>query len=752
MPTPCPLHPLPEPDGARRMPTLGLLPVIAISAAVAGPALAQTTGGTVQLDTIVVDGPKGNEAATEYTTTESGSDKVLTPILDTPKTIKVITRREIAERGQTSLTDILRATPGITLGTGEGGNPAGTMPSIRGNNATNDILVDGFRSPLRTEYEAFNLETVEITKGPGGTAAGTGSTGGTINLTSKTPIAGETFNDAALSFGTGAYKRATLDMNRSFGDLGLRLNLMAQDADSLYGRDGRTSKRLGLAPSLSYRIGDATTLTAGLYYYKDNDILDYGVPLTSATTETLPFARGSGTPEDPYLPMDVRTSAFYGIPERDKHEGITRSGFLRLDHEISPTLTWSTTLRKASNSNWYVVSLPNGTATESTRSNRQSSRKGEDLAFNSQLTGEAYLGGLKHTFAIGVDLSDAEVSTMGITVTNPPGFSGNTPYDDPDPTTSWAGGTITHGPATSISSYRTRAIYAFDVVELSPQWELSFGLRYDKFKAETFSVASGTVTNANSSSFWNGNLGIVYKPAGNGSVYVSVGTSANPAGEGNGVGGGPNSSLDALAPERAYSYELGTKWALFDERLFVSAALYLTRKDNARVTGFDPDGIATTQNIGRTRTQGLELDVAGQINDRWGVSAGYAYIDGKIVDGGYNCDGTVCTPSPNNGTRITATPMHSLSLWTTYAVNDRLTLGGGAQYVGKRNLNATGTVALPSHWRVDLMASYKVSETTAIRFNANNVFDEQLYSGNRGNGWANVEPGRNFSLTLAHSF
>ncbi len=746
--------PLSETDlASRAKPTLGLLPLLAVTAAIASPAMAQQSGDDkrTNLGTIILESGTVavGEAASGYKVSESSNDKVLTPLLDTPKTIKVITRKEMQERGQTSLADVLRTTPGITLGTGEGGNPAGVMPTIRGGNATNDILVDGFRSPLRTDYEAFNLETIEITKGPGGTASGTGSTGGTVNLTSKTPVKGD-FNDVSLSFGTGAYKRATLDMNRDLGDLGLRLNLMVQDADSLGGREGLTSERFGIAPSISYRISDATKLTAGLYFYKDEGLIDYGVPLSTATTPDA-FRRGSGTAADPFLPADVPTDHFYGLQNRDFNDVETRSAFVRLDHELAPNLTWSTMLRATRNEKGYVVSLPAGIAGGLvSRATRSSDRVGEDVALNSQLTGEAELWGMKHRFAFGVDLANTEVTAMiGPTITNPAGFDPASPYANPDPYIPWGGTIVRNGPNT-ITKYKTRGIYAFDVVELAPQWEASFGLRFDKFDASTYSVASGAVTNENDSSFWNGNLGLVYKPSDNGSVYFSVGSSANPAGEGNGVGGGPDSSLSELDPERAYSYELGTKWSLFDNRLFLSAAVYLIEKDNARQT----NEFGEAANIGKTRSQGFELDVAGQINDRWSVSAGYAYTDARIVDAGFTCTGTpaVCTPSANNGSRVAGTPLHSFSLWTNYEVNDKLSVGGGATFIDERPLNAAQTVMLPDQVRVDLTAAYNITDTTAIRFSANNIFDEQLYSGNRGNGWANVEPGRNFVLTLNHSF
>jgi catecholate siderophore receptor len=614
------------------------------------------------------------------------------------------------------------------------------MPTIRGFSSTNDIQVDGIRSALRTEYEIFNIETVEINKGPGGTIAGTGSTGGTVNLTSKVPLEGN-FNNATLTYGTGAYKRTTLDSNRDFGDFSARLNLMYQEADSLYGRDGRTSERYGVAPSFSYKLSEQTKITAGLYYYKNKDALDYGVPLSNANTPSQ-YKRGSGSSSDPFEAVDVPTDSYYGINDRDFHDAEDKSAYVRLDHEISSSLRLSTTLRKTESSNAYVVAVPSSTGTGVTRTSRSSNRDSDDLAFNTQLTGEALLFGLKHKFGFGADVSNSQVNVKSLTVTNASGFDSTTSYTDPDTGVDW-NGTITQGGRTSYTAYQNRGIYAFDVVEIAPKWEASFGLRYDSYKATTTTTSTGAVVQ-NDSSFWNANFGLVYELTDNGRIYGSIGSSSNPAGEGNGIGTNNTTSLNDLDPERSYNYELGTKWLLFNDQLAINAAIYRVVKDNARVT--DEDGF--TENIGKTVSKGLDLDIAGKITDAWSVSLGYAYLNAKIVNGGYSNG----LPSTSNGTQVVGTPKHSISLWSTYALNDRLTLGGGAIYTDRRNLNAAGTAIIPSQVRVDLMAAYNFNETTAVQINANNIFDEQLYSGNRGTGFVNVEPGRNFAVTLKHSF
>ncbi|VDC30676.1 TonB-dependent receptor [Pseudogemmobacter humi] len=733
---------------ARPLPTLGLLPVLAVSAVMAGEAGAQTvrTADEQDLGTILLQaGGEGGEAANSYKVTESDNDKATAPLLDTAKTVTVITSKQIKERGATSLTEILRTTPGVTLGTGEGGSPAGDKPLIRGFDAQFDIMVDGMRTGARTSYEAFNLETVEVAKGPDSTYAGRGSAGGSINLNTKAPVEGE-FDEASLSFGTGSFKRATLDSNRSFGDLGLRLNLMVQDADDLGGRKGVTSERYGIAPSLSYQIGENSKVTAGLYYLKDNDMVDYGVPFTGANTDPA-WRRGSGTIDDPYLPMDVPTDWFYGIHSRDFREVESASGYLRFEHDFSDNLRWTSVLRKNRDTNVYVVTKPNanlagvaGTRLESRNANKLT----ETLSFNSQLSGSANWLGVDHSFVVGVDISREKTSSGAVTITNPDGsaiVTGGIPVvgwgDAPNPWVNYPV-LVTVGPYNQFSTTKTRAVYAVDTISFSSQWEATIGLRYDDFRVSFDETTPARLDN--NSYMLNGSAALNYKPAENGSVYLAFSTSSNPSSEGAGLGGNPSAATVNLDPERSKSYELGTKWSLFQDRLLLTGALFMTEKDNMRVT----TSPGVTELVGNTTVKGVELSAAGQINDQWGIVAGYVYTDAELKD-----DGPTAT---NDGNMIAGVPKHSFSLWSTWDLANGVTLGGGATYMSKRYVNAANTAAVPAAWRVDLMASYALNDATSLRLNVNNVFDEQLYGGSWNGQFVNVEPGRNFTLSLNHSF
>lgn len=744
--------------------TLGLLPVLAISTGIAAPGFAQTTTTTtikkpdsVELDEITLQGASG-DTSKSYTVEGTSSQKSPAPLIDTPKSVTVITKKEIQERGATTLADIMATTPGITIRAGEGGTQAGDNIYIRGFDASSETLIDGVRNSARTSYEAFNLESVEVTRGSDGAAVGAGSEGGSVSMNTKKPLPGK-FDEVSLSFGTGAYKRATLDSNREFGAFGARLNLMYQDADDYQGKKGKTSKRYGVAPSLSYAISDRTKVTAGIYYYKNKDMPDYGVRM-SGTATNPDYAVGSGTAADPWQPIDVPTGTFYGTPGRDFTDNSNSSIYARVDHDFSDQLKFSATVRKNHDVTKYVVTQPATTATGITRGQKSTNRKTDTLSLNAQLSGDMELMGLRHRFGLGVDVSRAETTAYRWLVdgvlggTIPSG--GEVSYVGPD--LGYTPVSFGTGTRSSFAKVNTRSVYAFDVVDLAPKWEATFGVNWTSFDAgnHSYDTDGSTVTAEASkkSILTNGSAGIVFKPTENGRIYASISTASNPVGlSSTASSSSTSSSSTSLDPETSTSYELGTKWALFDSQLLLSANLFRTEKDNMRVLG--DDGV-NYDNVGKSRAKGIEIGFAGQITEKWGVSGGYVYQDVISVDGGSSTNAIA-----QQGKQIAKIPKNSFSLWTTYAYNDQLTIGGGATYVDKRVAayttdsvtgDAYASAIVPDSWRVDLMASYAFNEDTSLQLNVNNVFDEHIYGDSHSTQHVYVEPGRNYTVTLRHRF
>ncbi|WP_112311867.1 TonB-dependent receptor [Pseudogemmobacter bohemicus] len=719
------------------MPTLGLLPVLAISAAVAGEANAQTTAEGENLGTVVLHaGGEQGEAANSYTVTEASSDKFTGPLVDTPKTITVVTQRQMEERNATSVLEVLRTTPGVTLGSGEGGTPMGDRFFIRGYQAATDMMIDGVRNLGRTSSESFNVESVEVVKGPGGAYSGRGATGGSVNLVTKQAHLGESFNHVSATIGNGKHKRLTYDGNFDLGqDMALRLNLMAQDS-GVPGRDVIEDDRKGIALSFTKGFG-ASKLSLSLSHDETSGIPDLGVPMDTAAWRGSPL-----TTTNPGRPIEVMdASAFFGSAYRDFRDVKNQAASLKFEHEFSDSLSWNTTLAWIGSEQYYAVTRPTVNAAGNVvRDLRSGGKKNRAAAFQTGLNGSFETGSLKHDFAIGFEYSKEKIASA--TSTGAPSVT-TTPIINPNPYGPVTGSIVWTGWGAPIET-TTKALYVFDTIQFDPQWSLDLGLRYDKYE-----VADASRTRKDN--MLNYSAALVYKPAENGTVYFAIGTSSNPSGECAGMAGGADGAgactLTAanvnLEPEKSKSFELGTKWELFENRLLFSASIFRTEKKNARVT--DPISGVGVALAGESLAQGIEIGVAGQINDQWGVSFGYAYTDAEVVKGGGR-------PATLDNKEMQFNAKNSFSLWSTYAVNDKLTVGGGATFTDKRWLDAANTLILPSQWRFDAMVSYEVAENTLLQVNVNNLFDERLYDASHVGLFANRAPGRSVTAKIDYRF
>jgi catecholate siderophore receptor len=329
---------------------------------------------------------------------------------------------------------------------------------------------------------------------------------------------------------------------------------------------------------------------------------------------------------------------------------------------------------------------------------------------------------------------------------------------NPNPNDPW-NSSITRNYNGTNTKATSRAAYVFDTIELDPQWLLNVGLRYDTFDtvANTNAVPSATVKARskikNDSQFFNWQAGLVWKPAENGSIYASYATSASPAGGlvGEGADGNPLSAGAAtsdLQPEETVNYELGTKWDLFHDRLSLTAAVFRTEKKNTRIL---VDAL-TYENGGESRVDGLELSASGKLTDQWQVFAGYSYLKSELVDPGLNGRNGVIGSGSSKGNQMPNTPKNSFSLWTTYDVTPKLTIGGGAFYVDEVYGDAGNTVYVPSYTRYDAMASYKLTKNVDLQLNVQNLTDKTYYDKAFAAHFANQAAGRTAMLTTSFHF
>ncbi|UST64929.1 TonB-dependent siderophore receptor [Pseudomonas moraviensis] len=730
----------------------------------------KASGNAIALDATAITGEA--QDTTSYQVEKASSPKYTAPLVDTPRSVTVIPQQVLKDTGALNMQDALRTVPGITFGAGEGGNPQGDRPFIRGFDAQGDTYLDGVRDTGSQSREIFAVENIEVSKGPNSAIGGRGAAGGSINLVSKKAHLGNSF-DGGFTYGSDQTQRYTLDGNYQFSDSAAgRLNLMSHESN-VAGRDKVDYDRWGIAPSLAFGLGTDTRVNFDYYHLESNDTPDSGIPYTIPTGGST--ARTKSNPDKPYAGGDHHN--FYGL-DRDFRKGRTDTATFAIEHDLNDTLTIKNTLRHGTSMQDYILTQPDdskGNVNNGSVWRRANTRVSntETTTNQTDLFGTFYVAGFKNSFSTGVEYTreqsekssynvntDTTPRTSAVTTNCNPGLIGAasgyncTSLSNPNPNDPW-NGAISRNYAGTDTQADTYALYVFDTLELSEQWLVNMGLRYDHFDTDykSYNAAGRTTSKGDDTSeFVTSQFGVVYKPAENGSIYASYATSATPPGntlgegqEGNPLGGTPDRSGNLLSsdmePETTKNYEIGTKWDLLNDRLSLTADIFRTEKENARVQV----DTSSYENAGKTRVQGFELSASGRITDKWQVFAGYAFMDSEQVDGGP-------LGRANDGNDLPNTPKNSASLWTTYQVTPKLTIGGGAFYVDDVYGSVANTTMVDSYVRYDAMAAYKLTKNVDLQLNVQNLTDETYYDKAFSTHFANQAAGRTALLSTNFHF
>ena len=712
---------------------------------------------------------------------QSANSKFVAPLLDTPKSVSVISKQLLKDTQITTLSDALRTVPGITLGAGEGGNPNGDRPFIRGYNSESSMYVDGVRNATSQNREMFAIEQVEVTKGSASALGGAGTSGGSINMISKVAKKGDSL-EGSVGSGTDNYQRITLDGNKDFGNgIAARVAVMGHHNEKAGQSDGAEYKRAGIAPSITFGLDTPTRATLGYYYLKSDDTPDSGIPYNNPFAATNANAKFNGNGK----PIDVKQGEYYGWKDRDFQKQENQIGTIKLEHDLTDNLTITNTAVYNNSKNDYLWTNPDDSrgnfysATGALTGNvwaRANSRVADTDTFTDQLalTGKFNTGFLKHSFNLGAEYSDQETDRTqyiidGLTSTGaahnackPADITSGwcTSVQNPNRGT-WMGSISTVGADSYNIQSKNTSVYFLDNIELHPQWLLDLGVRWDKYKTEqtmTYGSLNSAVTATkptakagdqvaieNDKDFINWQAGVTFKPTENSSIYASYATSSNPVGVDGGDGSeGITAAINNLKPEEVKTYELGTKWDVLNDKLNLTAAIFRTEKTNTRATTTE----GTTSNIGETRVDGIELGVTGNITEKWAVMAGYTYLDSELVDGGFTKVGDDYVPNPSNGNQVQNVAKNSATLWTTYAVLPQVTIGGGATYMDKVFGNATNTKWVPSYVRYDAMARYNVNKNVDLQLNVNNLSDKRYFTKAYASHYATEAEGRSAVLSV----
>ncbi|HPE46867.1 MAG TPA: TonB-dependent siderophore receptor [Hyphomonas sp.] len=729
---------------AIRRPRSLRMPVTMCAAIVVGaatPALADDSGEpelrneTITVTDVTADTNPYGDPDAPYRAIRSASGLFTEDLLDTPKSITVITDETLHDLGAKSFRDLFRAQPGITLGTGEGGNAFGDRIFIRGFDARNDVYVDGVRDPGVGSRETFAVQQVEILKGPSSAFGGRGTTGGAVSLVSKKPGKGD-WGDVEFTLGSDATRRATLDVNHEISDtLTVRINAMTHDSE-VAGRDHVFNDRWGIAAAAEWTPTDALTFGFDYYHLSTDYLPDWGHPYD--VENNRPFA--------------VRRDNFYGVLSRDFGETFADVYTANARWVISPAIEFDTILRYGQSKNAYTASAPERPDAVARTVSANAKRRDAVTDYwtnQSRFTFRFDTGAIGHTLVTGIELSREETlnRTRAFTecATLPCIGTASNPLldlDHPDNTIPWGSDTEVTGRPTITTE--TAALYALDTLTFSPQWEAFVGIRADSYSADT----SGLTPERNSDSdFVNWHAGLVYKPIENASIYGSFSSASNPPCEQLDAFaldyGGCDALVAAMDPVENNSLELGAKYNL-GGHLDLTAAVFQITRDGVPISNGRG---ATTAGSQDQEVQGVEFGVAGNLTDKWSLFGGLTLFETEITDS---------TDATQIGEMFPNVSEQSFTLTSRYQITHRFHLGGTAGYNSEKfgGTVAAGSTFVPDYWRFDFFGGYQIADNMEVTFNILNATDELYYDAlyRSGTPFSYVAPGRSALVTLDIDF
>jgi catecholate siderophore receptor len=646
----------------------------------------------------------------------------------TPQSVTVVSQQLLESQAATRLTDALRNVPGITLNSGEGAARGDTV-NLRGFAAFNDFFLDGIRDAAVYTRDSFDLQSVEVVKGPSAVLFGRGSTGGAINQVSKAPLL-TPLDELTAEYGTNNLYRATADVDTPIAPgMAARLNLMRESSD-VAERDLVHNGRWGVAPAIGFGLGGRDTFTLAYLHQQENDLPDVGVPFVDGRLPPVP------------------RHAFYGLAS-DRATADDDIATARYVHSFSDDLTLADTLRYANYDFGNRFDAPNfghsvpapGQPLADILVGRDApSSSGEQTNLDEQLdvTARLQTGPISHALVAGVEI--ARQSSRLERYTNPfnanNGWIPETPLPAPDP--------YERSPFEPIASQQetlapSGGAYVIDTLSLGRVVSLTGGFRYDWFDARyrQLTFASGALLQLTERNrLGSPRAALLLSPTAHQSYYLSYGTSFDPSAEALTL----TTRTANLGPVRARTYEAGAKSDWLGGRLLLTGALFRTEIDNAQTN--DPDNPSITVLNGDQRVDGLELDASGYLTRHWELYGGYSYLDGRTLASGTAA--YVGKVMPN-------VAHDSLNLWSEYELPAGWEIGGGANWLGKRFADSAEAANVPGYVVWNAMVSYTLSPHLQLQLNGLNLFNRRYYGGLYYTSAAenHAVPGAGRSMTLS---
>lgn len=718
---------------------LGALMLASLSPLAPSALAQQAADDTVQeLPTVQVRAEAEKPDGARATVTRVG--KVLQDPHDVPQAVTTVTQSVMEQQQVGSLREALRNVSGLSFNAAEGGRSGDNM-NLRGFYTFGDMYLDGIRDTAQYNRETFNLEQVDVLRGAGAMLFGRGQAGGVINQVSKTPLRFDRYQVSG-SAGTDDYREVTADLNKAINDeTAVRLNLMQRDEGSWRSNPATGTEpeihRQGAALSLGLNQRTTNQFWINHYWSKTNDNPDYGVR----------FDAGTRNPGE-----QLPTRYFWGN-DKTFDQGDTRITTLINELKLSPLTQLRTQLRAADYKRSYWAKTPDLSippdALASVGGNPTRTMDYQTITLQSDLSTRLVLSGMKHELLTGIEYlkEDSYRKTLqNFGTSQAPDFR---PHQE-----------STTANATAFTSH-SYALYAQDTVEFMPQWKAMLGVRHDKLSANYSSTTSPKLRYGENSY----RSALSFHPSDTTHYYLGWSDSFSPTADLYQL------TVQPLPAERSDVVELGAKWLLAEGDLALRAALYQATKNWERNADLESTAAILTK---KRRTNGLELEAAGRLSEKWEVFSGLAFMNAKMLEVSENWlvqngapTNTLVYGSPDYvGKRARNTPKYTFNLWTSYQINGQWKIGGGVETKGDRhafnpsNSNNVQPAAAPtlngayhpntapSYARWDAMVAYEY-RNWGLRLNVKNVFDKLYYDSVYDNGGFSVPGTRRAAILTA---
>ena len=652
----------------------------------------------------------------------SGALKMQLPLIDVPQSLSITNSLEIKQRGFRELGDIVRYTPGINTSQGEGHRDSIVFRGVR---STADFFLDGVRDDVQYYRPLYNIEQVEVLRGPNALLFGRGGTGGAVNRVTKKAVIGKAMNEIDVGIDSfGAYNLAA-DVNMVTNETSaLRVNAFVESLEN--DRDFYDGDRFGINPTLRVALDGNTTLDLSYELMDHERFIDRGIP-TGADGAQVDALRdivfGSATDNTTTLEANV----LRGSVTRKFSD--TRTGVVSLTYGDYEKMY----------QNLYAAGYSADDETVTLDGYRDPTER-TNMILSGYITDELMAGAMRHTILVGGEYIATDSENLR--------FDANwsSSSDDQEvfnlPTggnklnlTQAADGTATSVDFNTVLNRRTEteitvtSLFIQNQIAVTDNLQVLLGGRLDTFDITVTDTEPGASdpTLSRKDEEVSTRFGLIYKPEANVSFYASLSESFLPrSGEQYKNLGGDAYTTD---PDVFENTEFGVKWDVSDS-LSVAASFYENEQERARSDG---EGGGYVQGLS---VDGYEVEVKGALNDKTSIAFGYTSLDGETADGD--------TPRE--------LPETMYSVFVEHQANDRLNFGIGLTYQDESLIKDGSTAYLPDYTRIDASLSYIVSDEMTVRANVENLADEEYYPHAHSTHQASVGDPMNAQISVTRKF